>query len=230
MGNSNISQQGRFILDKSNNIKYLVNNFTNTGATTDWTLGGNLTNGTAILTGTAPAITSITFPINPDDIVCFEFVLSVPTPSTATSGAGVYLGTKYGQSVKVYSYNMNQHHWDSSFTTTTNPYFITSYNSTARLYIKNYIIGENVTIDQVPVGKSSSQTWPPRIIQMTSGQISTNIRAGYNSNSSMVIHFSSPMIYNIRNSGFCEELLTSGGNLTARIGQNWSWSSNFYEY
>ena len=78
-------------------FQYLVNNFTQTGTLIDWTLGGvTLTNSIAQLTGTSPGITSSTFTVNSNDIICFEFTISLPTTSTKTSGGGVYLGTLYG--------------------------------------------------------------------------------------------------------------------------------------
>jgi hypothetical protein len=89
----------------------LINNFTNSGTTTNWTLGGTLSNGIAILTGTAPGITSSTFTVNPTDIICFEFTISMPTTSTKTSSGGIYLGTKYGQSTHIHNFNMTTKTW-----------------------------------------------------------------------------------------------------------------------
>jgi hypothetical protein len=65
---------------------------------TDWSFGGNPTikNGIVTMTGVNPAFNSINFTVNPTDIICFEFTVALPTPSTTTSGPGVYIGTRYG--------------------------------------------------------------------------------------------------------------------------------------
>ena len=90
-----ITNQGQFILDLNDPL-YLVNNFTKTNSTSGWTFGGTsptLSNGVEILTGTSPNITSATFTVNPNDIICFEFTVALPTPSTSSGGPGLYLGT-----------------------------------------------------------------------------------------------------------------------------------------
>lgn len=226
MANPNITKAGQFILD-TDNIKYLVNNFTKTNTATGWTFGGTLTNGVAVLTGTAPGITSATFTVNPTDIICFEFTISVPTPSTKTSGGGIYIGTKTNQSVFVHNFNLSTKTWSQSTSANNNPYLLTSYNTTNVLTLKNYILGSNVILSNVPWGESSNTTYSPKAIQLPSGITTTNIRTGYNGgNSSMVIHFSNPQIYNINECGFYD-----GNEITnARIGKNWSQAFELYEY
>ena len=226
---SSITKQGQFILNV-NNLKYLINNFSESNITTDWTFGGTsptLSNGIEILTGATPNITSATFTVNPTDIICFEFTLTVPTVSTKTSGGGIYLGTKSGQTVYVHTFNHTTKTWSQSTSTTTNPYFVNSYNTTNTLIIKNYILGSDVSLTDVPWGKTTNTSFPARAIQLSSGLTSTNIRSGYNSgNSEMVIYFSNPQIYNIYQNGFHD----NDNILIASIGKGWSNANNFYEY
>lgn len=225
MANSNITKTGQFILD-TNNIKYLVNNITKTNTDTDWTFGGTVTNGVAVLTGTKPDITSISFTVNPTDIICFEFTISLPVPSTATSGPGVYIGTTYGKAVYVHSFDHIIKTWTQSSSTTTNPYFLSRYNSTVELTQKHFILGSDVDLSNVPWGETTNTSYPAKAIQLSSGLTSTNIRAGYNTNPSMEIHFSNPQIYNIAQRGFYD-----GNEITnARIGKNWSQAFELYEY
>lgn len=86
-----ITKTGIWASDISNHT-YLVNNFTETKTTTDWTLGGSIdNNGVAVLTGTNPAFTSKTFTLGDDDIIVVEFNCQIPTPSTGNDG--FFLGT-----------------------------------------------------------------------------------------------------------------------------------------
>lgn len=221
-----ITNQGQFILDLNDPL-YLVNNFTKTNSTSGWTFGGTsptLSNGVEILTGTSPNITSATFTVNPNDIICFEFTVALPTPSTSSGGPGLYLGTQYGQSVYVHTFNHSTKVWGKSTSATTNPYFIYAYNLTATIYLKCYILGSSVDLNDVPYGESTNTSYPARAIQLPSGTTTTYIRSGYNTNTSMVIHFSNPKIYDIKRYGFCEN------NSYARFGKNWSQANNFYEY
>ena len=226
VNNLNITKKGQLIID-SEYSKYLINNFTQTNTLTDWTLGGvTLTNGIAVLTGTAPNITSISFTVNPNDIICFEFTISMPTTSTKTSGGGLYLGTTYGQSVYVHTFNMTSKTWTQSTSTNTNPYFLISYNISDLMIQRHYILGSNVILSDVPWGDTTNTTYPARAIQLPSGTTTTNIRSGYNSgNSSMVINFSNPKIYNITQKSFYET-----NNAITSFGKNWVNSNNFYEY
>ena len=227
MKGMNLNYQG--ILEINiDSMKYLINNFTQTNTLTNWTFGTNtFTNGIVELTGTNPSITSSTFTVNTTDIICFEFTLSVPTPSTKTSGGGVYIGSKNGQTVYVHSFNPTTQTWTQSTTTTTNPYFIASYNKTNTLIIKNYILGSEVDLNDIPVGETTDNSFYPKAIQLTSGLTSTNIRSGYNGgNSSMIIHFSNPKIYNIKERGFYD------GNeiTTVNFGNNFIQANNLYEF
>lgn len=226
MSNLNITKTGLLIADTENS-QYLVNNFTQTNNLNGWTLGGvTLTNGIATLTGTAPAITSSTFTVNPTDIICFEFNIAMPTTSTKTSGGGLYLGTTYGQSTYVHTFNMTTKTWTQSTSTNTNPYFLLSFNISTPIYQKHYILGSSVNLNNVPFAFTSNTGYLARAIQLPAGTTTTNIRAGYNSgNSSMVIIFSNPKIYNITQHSFCEI-----DSITASFGKNWVNSNNFYEY
>lgn len=226
MDSSNITKTGQLILN-IDNMHYLINNFSKTNTLTDWTFGTNtFANGTVTLTGTAPAITSSVFTVNPDDIICFEFTVSLPTPSTTTSGPGLYLGTQYGQSVYVHSFNHNTKTWTQSTSANTNPYFLYNYNLTAVLTLKNYILGSNVNLNNVPYGETTNTSYPARAIQLPSGTTTTYIRSGYNSNTSMVINFSNPQIYYINQKGFYD----SNDVNIANIGKGYSQAFQFIEY
>ena len=222
-----ISKTGQFILNL-NDPQYLVNNISKTNTMTDWSFGGNPTikNGIVTMTGVNPAFNSINFTVNPTDIICFEFTVALPTPSTTTSGPGVYIGTRYGQAVYQHTFSHNTNTWVKVTSTTTNPYFLHSYNLSSSLTLKNYILGSAVDLKNVPFGETSNISYPARAIQLPNGITETNIRSGYNSNTSMVITFSNPQIYNIYHYGFHD----NDNILIASIGKNWSNANNFYEY
>lgn len=213
-----ISKNGVLSSDTTN-LHCLINNFSESGTTTDWSLGGSLNNGVAVLTGTSPTIQSSAFTVNPDDILAFEFTVSLPTPSTAAGGAGLYLGTTYGYTTRHYSYNHSTGSWVYT-ATDTNPYFIRAYNSTDVLHVKSYILGKNITIEQIPQPEINKNV-TLCALQLTD-KTSCYIRSGYNANTSMVINFSNPRIYNVKQFGICE-------NSTAKIGKGYIESSNFYE-
>lgn len=214
------------ILDSpATDYKYLINNFTITQTTTDWSFGGTnptLSNGTMVLTGTSPSIKSAYFTVNPNDIVVCEFTVSVPTPSTTTDGPGLYLGTKQGQSVYVHKYDLSTGKWSISSSAITNPYFFYGYNRTKQMTIKTYIFGYNVDSTYFP-NAGCNLSINPRAIQLTGTDTTTYIRSGYNSNTSMIIHFSNPKIYRLNECGFSE---IDG---VAKIGNNFVQSKMFYE-
>ena len=218
-------QKNGILNSSTTDYRYLVNNFTVTKTTTDWSFGGTsptLSNGTMILTGTSPSISSISFTVNPNDIIICEFTVSIPTPSTTTGGSGLYLGTKGGQSVYVHTYNLSTGKWSVSSSVNTNPYFFYSYNSTTQMTMKSYIFGYNVDSTHFPNAECNLSI-NPMAIQLTGTDTTTYIRSGYNSNTSMVIHFSNPKIYRLNECGFNE---IDG---TAKIGNNFVQSDMFYE-
>lgn len=177
-------------------LNYLINNFTETKKETDWFFGTHTlsADGTVILTGVNQTIASSTFTVNPTDIICFEFTVSLPTPSTSSGGAGIYLGSKNGQKVKRYYYNYSSKIWGLSSNEDTNPYFLYAYNSSIPLTMKTYILGSSVDINTVP-GAECTNNESTYCVQLPAGTTSTNIRTGYNTNTSMVIHFKNPKIY-----------------------------------
>ena len=208
--------------------RYLVNNFTQSGNTTGWTFGGTstFTNGIVQLTGTAPGITSATFTVNPTDIIVVEWSFSLPTPSTSTSGPGLYMGTKYGQAVYVHTFNMNTKVWSQASSTSTNPYFFNSYNRTDILWQRNYLLGTAVDLADVPWGDTNNNSYGPRAIQLSSTQTTIYLRSGYNTNTSMVINFFNPKVYNLTQCGFYE----SNSLTNASFGQNTVRGFDIYEY
>ena len=218
-----INKQGIITVD-TGKVHCLINNFTETNTTTDWNLGSgvSLNNGTMVMTGTGPNLTSAAFPVGADDIICFEFTVSLPTVSTTTGGPGLYLGTQNGQNGTVLTYNATTQTYTESGNNT-NKYFIHAYNSTAEINVKAYIIGSDVPLNAVPpVEKSNNYSDAIYAIRITGGT-TTCIRTGYNSNSSMVIHLKNPRLYKISRYGVCEN------NDEASIGKGYISFSNLYE-
>ena len=222
-----LSKEGRMAAN-TGKPQYLVNNFSETNTMTGWSFGGSSTisDGIVTLTGVNPYITSTTFTVNPTDIICFEMTIALPTPSTTTSGPGLYIGTKYGQSVYVHSFSASSNKWVASSTATTNPYFTYAYNLTTPIVQKHFILGSSVDLSTVPFGTSTNATsYPPRAIQMTSGETTTFIRSGYNNNTEMVITLANFRLYNINQCGFVEP----DEQATGKIGRNWANATHFYE-
>lgn len=185
-----INKNGIVSIDTSK-IHNIINNPCETNTTTDWTFGGTptLSNGVLTLTGTAPNIQSSSFPVGANEIIVFEFTVSLPTPSTTTGGSGLYLGTRYGDPTDAYYWN-----GDSLLTETTgntNPYFLNSYNSTTENKVKTYILGKNVEIKNfIPKTEGSGAV---RILKISTD--TTCIRSGYNANTNMVIQFKNLKLY-----------------------------------
>ena len=186
----------------------------------------SLSNGVVTLTGVNPSFSSITFTVNPTDIICFELTVSLPTPSTSSGNAGVYIGTKTNQGVYIHSFNDSSYVWIKSTTTNNNPYFLNHYNLSKIIMQKHYILGSDVSLSDVPYGETSDSDYAPKAIQLPSGITTTNIRSGYNTNTSMVIQFSNFKIYNITHKGF----FSKKDIFIPKIGHNWSQAFEFYEY
>ena len=201
---NNVSKQG-IVSTGIDQAHYLVPNFSETGNLTGWTVGsgGALTNGVIVLTGTNIGVTSTAFPVGANDIICVEFTVSVPTPSTITNGPGIYIGTQYGQTSRAIAFNFATKTYTEGTGSGTNNYFLNSYNSTATNVIKTFIIGSEVDINTVPFAERSVTTHGVNIIRILSGE-TTYIRTGYNSNTSMVINISNFKIYKINQHGICE--------------------------
>ena len=144
---SNYITKTGLLTHPNNDYKYLVENFTETNRinTSEWTFTGSptISNGVVTLTGTAPQILSKVFTLNPDDIVVCEFTVSLPTPSTTTSGPGLYLGPTNGTNWSKWFWNGTV--WGTA-TGGTNTYFLNTYNISTPITQKNYFIGSNVDI------------------------------------------------------------------------------------
>ena len=200
-------------------IHNIINNPCETNTKTDWSFGGTstLSNGILTLTGTSPSITSSTFAIDPNEIIVFEFTVSLPTPSTTTGGPGLYLGTKYGDATNIYYWNSNGN-LVTYATGATNPYFIYSYNSTAVNSVKTYILGKNVSVGGfIPKTEGSGTIY---ILQVPND--TTYIRSGYNSNTSMVIQFTNLKLYS-----FYKKIDENSSN--KKIGKGYLSFNNFIE-
>lgn len=185
-----INKNGIVSIDTSK-IHNIINNPCETNTTTDWSFGGTvaLSNGVLTLTGTNPNIQSSSFPVGENEIIVFEFTVSLPTPSTTTSGTGLYLGTRYGDATGEYYWSGNS--LVTSSTSNTNPYFLYSYNSTKENRVKTYILGKNVEIKNfIPKTEGSGTI---RVLKISKD--TTCIRSGYNSNTSMVIQFKNLKLY-----------------------------------
>lgn len=185
-----INRNGIVSIDTSK-IHNIINNPCETNTKTDWSFGGTVTlsNGVLTLTGPAPNIQSSSFPVGENEIIVFEFTVSLPTPSTTTGGPGLYLGTKYGDPTDVYYWNGNS--LVTYSTGNTNPYFLNSYNSTTENKVKTYILGKNVEIkDFIPKTEGIGT-----IYILKTSKDATYIRSGYNTNTTMVIQFKNLKLY-----------------------------------
>lgn len=185
-----INRNGIVSIDTSK-IHNIINNPCETNTTTDWTFGGTVTlnNGVLTLTGVNPGISSSDFSVGENEIIVFEFTVSLPTPSTSTGYPGLYLGTKYGDPTDVYYWNGNS--LVTASTGSTNPYFLNAYNSTTENRVKTYILGKNVEIkDFIPKTEGIGAIYILRTSKDT-----TYIRSGYNTNTTMVIQFKNLKLY-----------------------------------
>ena len=184
-----INKNGIVSIDTSK-VHNIINNPCETNTKTDWSFGGTVTlsNGVLTLTGSAPNIQSSSFPVGENEIIVFEFTVSLPTPSTTTGGSGIYLGTRYGDPTDVYYWSGDR--LLTNQVGTTNPYFLNSYNSTAENRVKTYILGKNVEIKNfIPKTEGSNI----HILKVSTD--TTCIRSGYNNNTSMVIQFKNLKLY-----------------------------------
>lgn len=186
-----INKNGIVSIDTSK-IHNIINNPCETNTTTGWSFGGTvaLNNGVLTLEGTGPNIQSSSFPVGENEIIVFEFTVSLPTPSASTSGPGLYLGTRYGDSTREYYWSGDILMTGSAGTT--NPYFLYSYNSATENKVKTYILGKNVEIKNFIPKTEGSDTI--RILKVSTD--TTHIRSGYNGgNTNMVIQFKNLKLY-----------------------------------
>lgn len=187
-----INKNGIVSIDTSK-IHNIINNPCETNTTTDWSFGGDVTlsNGVLTLAGVNPGISSSDFPVGENEIIVFEFTVSLPT----TGDTGLYLGTRYRDSTDMYYWSGNKLITHS--TGNYNPYFIHAYNSTTENKVKTYILGKNVEIkDFIPMTEGREGSGAEGDIKIL--KISTDttcIRSGYNSNPSMVIQFKNLKLY-----------------------------------
>ena len=212
-----INKNGIVSIDTSK-IHNIINNPCETNTTADWSFGGTptLSNGVLTLSGTSPNIQSSDFPVGENEIIMFEFTVSLPTPSTTTGGSGIYLGTKYGDPTDVYYWNGNS--LVTASTGNTNPYFLNSYNSTTENKVKTYILGKNVEIKNfIPKTEGIGS-----IYILRTSKDATYIRSGYNANTSMVIQFKNLKLYS-----FDKKLDEDSNN--KKIGKGYMSFNNYIE-
>lgn len=185
-----INKNGIVSIDTSK-VHNIINNPCETNTTVDWTFGGTvaLSNGVLTLTGVNPDIQSSLFPVGENEIIVFEFTVSLPTPSTAASYPGLYLGIRYGDPADEYYWNGDN--LVPGHAGSINSYFLHSYNSTTENRVKTYILGKNVEIKNfIPKTEGSGAI---RILKISTD--ATCIRSGYNANTSMVIQFKNLKLY-----------------------------------
>lgn len=183
-----INKNGIVSIDTSK-IHNIINNPCETNTTTDWHFEEpfTLSNGVLTLTGTGPYIQSSSFPVGENEIIVFEFTVALPTPST--SGDGLYLGTKVGDPTDAYYWSGDS--LVPAYLGETNPYLLSSYNSTTENKVKTYILGKNVEIKSfIPKTEGIGTIYILRTSKDT-----THIRSGYNRNTSMVIQFKNLKLY-----------------------------------
>ena len=212
-----INRNGIVSIDTSK-IHNIINNPCETNTKTDWSFGGTVTlsNGVLTLTGSAPNIQSSSFPVGENEIIVFEFTVSLPTPSTTTGGSGLYLGTKYGDPTDVYYWNGNS--LVAYSTGNTNPYFLNAYNSATENRVKTYILGKNVEIkDFIPKTEGIGT-----IYILKTSKDTTYIRSGYNRNTNMVIQFKNLKLYS-----FDKKLDEDSGN--KKIGKGYMSFNSYIE-
>ena len=104
---------------------------------------------------------------------------------------------------------------------TTNPYFIYAYNSSDTIKFRTYIIGQEVDMTTFPHPLINNKT-NVAIYALQPSSNTTNIRSGYNTNTSMVINLRNFEIYNINQNGLCEVS-------SAKIGKGYIQSNEFIE-
>ena len=187
-----INKNGIVSVDTSK-IHNIINNPCETNTMADWTFGGtvNLSNGVLTLAGVNPGIQSSDFPVGENEIIVFEFTVSLPT----TGGSGLYLGTRFRDSTDMYYWSGGKlvTHATGSY----NPYFIHAYNSTTENKVKTYILGKNVEIkDFIPMTEGSEGTGAAGGIKILKVSTDTTcIRSGYNPNTSVTIQFKNLKLY-----------------------------------
>lgn len=186
-----INKNGIVSIDTSK-IHNIINNPCETNTTTDWSFGGTvaLNNGVLTLSGTSPNIQSSDFPVGENEIIVFEFTVSLPTPSTSTDYPGLYLGTRYGDPTDAYYWGGDS--LVANSLGNINLYFLSAYNSITENKVKTYILGKNVEIKNfIPRTEGISTINILKISKDT-----TCIRSGYNGgNTSMVIQFKNLKLY-----------------------------------
>ena len=214
-----INKNGIVSIDTSK-IHNIINNPCETNTTTDWTFGGTvaLNNGVLTLSGTKPGIQSSNFPVGKNEIIVFEFTVSLLTPGST----GLYLGTRFRDSTDMYYWSGNKliTHSIENY----NPYFIHAYNSSVENKVKTYILGKNVEIkDFIPMTEGSEGQGAAGGIKIL--KISTDttcIRSAYGDNTNVVVQFKNLKLYS-----FDKKLDEDSNN--KKIGKGYMSFNNYME-
>ena len=193
-----INKRGIWTISSSS-PSYLVNNFGESNTITDWTVSGSLANNVLTLTGVSPQMTSKSFTVNPNDVIVIEFSLAFKILS---DNSGVFIGSKGDANTSRWVYNTALQKWEGPYSNASSSwstYWLSNYNSTTKKTVKSYIIGSDVDITKVPPPSGTNQ-----LIQLNSGNTTTNIRTGYNANNGMTFDVYYFKVYNINDINFAE--------------------------
>lgn len=158
--------------------KNKINNFSITGTLEGWSTSGTLeddASGFKKLRFTDSGFLSNAFTVQPNEICSFEFGISCPN---YTSLSGAYIGLTLGQSIKNYAWNFSLNKWVDG---TVNSYsrFIENYKSTTVKYYKTYILGSNVSINDIPAPSATDTMYTIYALQLQGTDTTARLRTGF---------------------------------------------------
>lgn len=163
------------------------------------------------------------FFVDPNEILEFSFGLECA--QFTEGGSGLFLGIgAYGEeSYRVWLWDFGEKKWTLYYESHDNCYIINDYKSLDRKFYKTYIIGSNVNIENVPAPSYPDMEYELYCLQLLPGNVSTNIRTGFNSPAEGdTWYFIAPQIlvngsFNIRASNILAESITAGQIATNAI-------------
>ena len=163
------------------------------------------------------------FFVDPNEILEFSFGLECA--QFTEGGSGLFLGIgAYGEeSYRVWLWDFGEKKWTLYYESHDNCYIIHDYKSLDRKFYKTYIIGSNVNIENVPAPSYPDMEYELYCIQLLPGNVSTNIRTGFNPPAEGdTWYFIAPQIlvtgsFNIRASNILAESITAGQIATNAI-------------
>lgn len=161
--------------------KNKINNFSITGTLEGWTTTGTLEDDASgfkklRFTSTYSGFTSNVFTVQPNEICSFEFGIACPN---YTSLSGAYIGLTYGQNFRQYTWSFTLNKWTAG-SVNSNAYFINNYRATTVKYYKTYILGSNVSINDIPAPSATDATYSLYALQLQGTDTTARIRTGFN--------------------------------------------------